>query len=314
MASPELIVITCASGKQCTHLIPHLYSNPSYGLRLVVHSMQSKARLSSNFPTAEVVTANMCEPADCRSVLAGATAVYHVGPAFHHHETALGYNMIDAAVEESQGPSSMFKHFVYSSVLNTQHRKLMNHDCKRYVEEYLMESGLTWTILQPTNFMDVWPIADFLQAKDMDITFPCFWNRKMPNAQIALTDLGEAAAKVLKERERHYYAQYPLASIMPASFAEATQIIGDVIGKNITPQERSLHDSAQILQEICGQPDPSKVPRLTRDAALRLPLWYEEHSLNGNPNVLRWLLGREPTSLKNWAEMQVEQARQAAQS
>ena len=267
-------------------------------------------RLNSIYPSAEVVAADMYEPAHCRRILAGATAVYHVGPGLHHHETALGYNMIDAAVEESQVPSSVFKHFVYSSVLNTQLRKLMNHDGKRYVEEYLTESGLRWTVLQPANFMDVWPVADFLQAEKTDITCPCLWNQEIPNAQIALTDLGEAGAKVLKERERHYYAQYPLASIMPASFVEAAQIIGNVIGKNITLQERSLQGSAQFLQEICGQPDPRKVPRLTRDAALRLSLWYGEHSLNGNPNVLGWLLGREPTSLDTWAQMQFKQVKQ----
>ena len=55
--------------------------------------------------------------------------------------------MIDAA--KSHGVS----HFIYASVLHPCLRKLMNHDCKRYVEEYLIESGLPYTILQPSHFI-----------------------------------------------------------------------------------------------------------------------------------------------------------------
>lgn len=43
-------------------------------------------------------------------------------------------------------------------MLNSRLRKMMNHNCKRYVEEYVMESGLPYTILQPTTFMDNLPL------------------------------------------------------------------------------------------------------------------------------------------------------------
>lgn len=55
--------------------------------------------------------------------------------SFHPHETEIGYNVIDACVAASKESGSKFKHFVFSSVLCTQLRKLLNHDCKRYVEE-----------------------------------------------------------------------------------------------------------------------------------------------------------------------------------
>jgi hypothetical protein len=45
-----------------------------------------------------------------------------------------------------------------------------------------------------------------------------------------------------------------------------------------------------------------------RDHAERLVLFYNRRGLNGNPNVLRWLLGREPTTIDQWIEIQLEQA------
>jgi len=64
--------------------------------------------------------------------------------------------MIDAAV------SAQVQHCVYSSVLHPGLRKLISHDCKRYVEEYLIESSLPYAILQPSTFMDQLPIQKLL--------------------------------------------------------------------------------------------------------------------------------------------------------
>lgn len=101
-----------------------------------------------------MVKADMNNAADASRSLSGVTAIWHVGPSLHPHESEVGYTMIDAAVVESRRQGSNFQHFVYSSVLQTQLRKLMNHNAKRYVEEYLMEPGLNFTILQPSHFVD----------------------------------------------------------------------------------------------------------------------------------------------------------------
>ena len=69
----------------------------------------------------------------------------------------MGFNMVDAAVVECRREGNMFRHFVLSSVLGTQHRNLMQHDLKSYIEERLFLSPLNWTILKPTN---VWLVLE----------------------------------------------------------------------------------------------------------------------------------------------------------
>ena len=124
----DLILVTGASGKQGTRLLPFLV--PKWkNIRLAVSTESSRDRMKKAYPDAEIVQVNLAEPTECHQLLNGVTALYHMGPPMHLHEIAMGYNMIDAAI--AQGGS--FKHFVYSSVLNTQIRKMFNHDGKRYV-------------------------------------------------------------------------------------------------------------------------------------------------------------------------------------
>ena len=42
-----------------------------------------------------------------------------------------------------------------------------------------------------------------------------------------------------------------------------------------------------------------------RDIVQRLIIYGNDHAVAGNPNVLRWLLGREPTSVEEWVERQL---------
>ena len=147
----DIFVITCPGGKQCSHLIPLLYNKVQLKLRLAAHSEASADGLRTKYPDAEIMSVDLASLADCRRLLQGATAINAVLPSLHSHEKEMGLNLVDAAVAETQRQGSVFKHFVLSSVLCTQHRSLLQHDLKSYVEERLFLSPLNWTILKPTN-------------------------------------------------------------------------------------------------------------------------------------------------------------------
>jgi len=237
--------------------------------------------------------------------LSGATAIYHVGPSFHEHEKEIGYNVIDAAIAESE--VGRFHHFVYSSVLHTQIRKMMNHDLKRYIEEHLMESGLNYTILQPSNFMDAFPVA-MMMGQERPVYHARF-NADIPFSQTALKDLAEASAKVLTEGEKHFGAEYPLVSTRPTSYRKVVEEIGRQIGREIRIEQLSYNDAVEnLLKMLYGDKRPS---RTTRDMAQRMLLYYNHYGLKGNPNVMEWLLAHKPTSHSEWVSMQVAKAKAA---
>ncbi|KAI1503110.1 putative nucleoside-diphosphate-sugar epimerase [Biscogniauxia marginata] len=313
----EILVITCPGGKQCSFLLPLLYEKGKFKLRLAAHSQSSTSRLQSTYPNAEVQQCDLTSPDACHLLLHGATAVFHVGPSLHSQEKEIGFNMVDAAVAESQRPGNNFKHFVFSSVLGTQHRNLMQHDLKSRIEERLFLSPLDYTILQPTNFMAAYPIAMLAQQEKPVIER--LWNPFIPNSVIALRDLAEAAAKVLNEREKHFYAQYPLCSTLPVSDAEIAAKIGEYISKEIevkTPSfETGLKNTLKVLyggkhvpEDFRHAAEGDSRPDLCRDGAERLVLYYNRRGLRGNPSVLRWLLGREPTTVEEYLKLELQEA------
>ena len=147
---------------------------------------------------------------------------------------------------------------------------------------------------------------------------------------------GEAAAKVLNEGEAHYLAEYPLCSTMPLSDAYVVRAIGKRIGKDIEIKAPSFETGvAKLLSYLFGAKTATSAevsnvyargqisedyadnklaaegdPRgdISRDEAERLILFYSRRGLKGSPNVLRWLLGHEPTTVEQWIETQMKNA------
>lgn len=76
----DRVLVTCASGKQGTDLIPQLYGKWKK-LRLQVVSDSSKEQLRKQYPNAEVVQADLAMVQDCKRILEGVTACYFVGPS-----------------------------------------------------------------------------------------------------------------------------------------------------------------------------------------------------------------------------------------
>lgn len=298
----DLLLITCAGGKQIASLLP-LLSGKWKRLRLAVHSEGSAKRLRQQYPDAEVIQPDLGSPAEVRDAMKGVTVVYHVGPTLHPHETEFGYNMIDAAIAESK--SGNFKHFVMSSVFPTQLRKLMNHDCKRYIEEYLMESGLNFTILQPSHMFDNTKVATLLDQ--VHPVHPMAYSPEIKFSFTALRDLSEAASLVLEQREKHYFAVYPIISTMPTPYTAFISAMEKAIGKKIEVKQIPFMEAVEGFTSMIGGGE--EVPPGQEDEVMRLLLYYNRRGLLGNPSVTEWLLGRKATSCEQWAETAVADAR-----
>ena len=88
----DLLLVTCASGKQASCLLP-LLAGRWKRLRLVVYSAASRARLAAQHPGASVVQADLYDGHDVAALLDGVAVVLHIGPSYHPHETEIGYLM-----------------------------------------------------------------------------------------------------------------------------------------------------------------------------------------------------------------------------
>ncbi|MCJ1327157.1 hypothetical protein MMC10_003824 [Thelotrema lepadinum] len=296
----DLILIVCASGKQASKLLP-VISKQYSRLRLQVGSEASVQRLSKVYPSAEIVQADLYDRNAVRALFHGVTAAYYVGPSFHPHETECGFNAIDAAVDEQKATNGNFKHFIYSSVLQTQLRKMMNHDCKRYVEEYLFESGLPYTVLKPCNLLDTFPIQALIGQEKPVYNAP--WNPEIPSSVLTLDDFAAATARVLTEREEHFFAEYPLCSTLPLRYKELALAAGRALGKPVIVHSATFENF--VAARLAGFGGSSAGVPIS-DGVERMILYYSRHGVCGNPHVLEMLLGRKATTVGEWMAKQLQ--------
>ena len=171
-----------------------------------------------------------------------------------------------------------------------------------------MESGLPYTILQPTTFIDNLPLP-LLWRQTRDSEGPVFramWSTDVPSSFVALYDVAEAMRTVLEEREKHFYAQYPLVSTAaPLTFEQAIRIVGERLRRGVKIERFGFEDAVRAtLLRLKGT---EEVDLRTRDAEQRMLLFYNYRGLIGNPNVLNWLIGRKPLSHANWVDMRVKE-------
>ena len=302
----DLLLVIMASGKQAEGLLPHVVKKWKR-LRLHANSDSSKDRLQKAYPNAEITQCDLSDPRDCKKLLEGVTACSMNTPGFHPYETECGYNIIDAALAnvKSAGP---FKHMVHSSVIFPILRKLTHHDDKRYIEEYLIESTLPYTILQPTHLMETFNIASVINADEP--SHPTFFNNDTPFSFVSCRDLGEAAANVLEQREKHFFATYQtVGTRLPMSYNDAAEIISEEIGKDVRLEPKSIEEAAVFFNSMATNGKPEEASFAMKQGPARMLLYYNDKGLIGNPNVLEMLLGRQPLEYRDWVKLNVKEQR-----
>ncbi len=285
-----MILVTAAHGNQGKFLVPRLLAE-GQTLRACVRSEES-ARSLRAAGVAEVVVGDITDPGVMVRAMRGVDKVYYVGPTLHPKEREMGFAAIDAAREAG------VKHFVFSSVLHAILTDLTQHEIKRDLEEHLLSSGLEFTILQPANYMMRHRLKPVLEQG----VFLLSWALDRHQSMVDLSDVAEVAATVLTDSERHAGATYELVSAGRYTAHDIAEVISDVLGREVTARRI---DADQFTAASLGADHESRFPYHT-DAARAISKRYSSHDFIGNPNVLTWLLGREPTSFRQFVERELE--------
>lgn len=113
-----------------------------------------------------------------------------------------------------------------------------------------------------------------------------------PRSYCDVADVAEVAALTLTE-PGHLYAVYPLSGGELLSTEEVAALIGARAGVEIAREQIS------VPEWVGGT---AGLPGYMVDGLHRLFTYYSRHPLLGNPNVLRWLLGREPTTFGEFVD------------
>ena len=288
-SSRGLVLVTAAGGNQGRHLVPQLVA-AGHEVRAVVATEES-AEMVRGWGVAESVAADLSDRAVVDSVMTDVDRVYHVGPTLHPHERVMGMHVVDSARDHGVG------HVVLSSVLHAILTDLLQHEIKRDVEERLIASGLEFTILQPANYMLPLKLRPVVARGVFELS----WSLDRRQSMVDLADVAEVAAGVLADPAMHAGATYELVAPGRYTGYELARIISEVVGREVPAVQIDADD---YLRAWVGDADPAEVTHQL--AVLRsITTTYSQQDFVGNPNVLTWLLGREPTTFEQFVRREL---------
>ncbi|WP_293879734.1 SDR family oxidoreductase, partial [Sphingomonas sp.] len=210
----------------------------------------------------------------------GVDTVYHVCPGIQPREREIGFAWIDAAHVAG------VRHFVFSSVLHAILSELVQHRIKRQIEEHLLSSHLEFTILQPTIYMAPRRFERIFETGILRAG----WSLERHQSLIDIGDITDVAATVLTDGESHFGATYELAAPGRYTAHDMAAIIAELLGKTVTVERIGAE---AYLQGLFPDRDPGTMP-FEVSVSQSLSARYSSNDFIGNPNVLTWLLGRQP--------------------
>jgi uncharacterized protein YbjT (DUF2867 family) len=182
--------------------------------------------------------------------------------------------------------------FVYYSVMHPFRRDVRHHALKLDATEHVVESGLTYTVVEPCRYMQhLEPI--WSRVRDDGVHAMPF-STTVRFSVVDLLDLAEAVAFVVTQ-DGHDFATYELAGPQPLSQEDMALIIGGVLGRDVRAEQVPLEAmAAAAAAKGLGEDRIEQMKRMNAH--------YDRYGFPGNPNVLQWLIGRSATTFEEYVQ------------
>ena len=250
MISASKVLVTGAGGRTGRQVVRALLSRGA-GVRAMVRREEAAEDLTG-LGVPETVLADFEDIGSLRAATDGCSEAVHICPPMHPDETLFAHRMTDLCRETGVGRLILY------SVLHPLLEDVFHHDSKLEAERYLVNSGLTYTILQPARYMQhLVPIWDkVLESGIHDMPF----STKVRFNVVDLGDLAEAVAIVATE-PGHENATYQLAGPEALSQEDMAAVISRIVGTDIRAQAKPETEFRRAA-EAAGMP-PGRIEKMT---------------------------------------------------
>jgi uncharacterized protein YbjT (DUF2867 family) len=238
MADAGKILITGATGNVGSAVLDNL-GTTDVGLRALAHD-ESKAR-SLRDRGVEAIVGDFLQPETLSPALEGVGTVLLVTP-IHPEQVTQASNVIKAA-KESGNDLRIVRLSVHQAFHQAPARNSRQH---AEIEDELASSGLPYTLLRPTTFMQNTLMAARTVASEGRIYQP-FKDGRL--GMIDARDIGEVAAKVLTE-EGHEGEVYTLTGPAAISFYDVAQALSEVLGKEVSYVPIPLEKAKEAMLDM----------------------------------------------------------------
>jgi len=231
MSRDKHVLVVGATGKQGGSVIKSLMTK-GYRVRGLTRNPSSKIAIDLHNSGAEIAVGDFIDADSLSRALDKIDTVFLVTTAVQA-EVAQGTAMIDAARKARVG------HLVFSSVASAnKHTGIPHFDTKYEIEQHLEKSGLAYTIVGPTAFME-----NFIQPFSLPALAQGKLSRAIPPERkvqmIALDDIGAFVGCVIATGEPFFGKRIDIAGD-ELNGVETAAIISRVVGREIKYEELPL--------------------------------------------------------------------------
>lgn len=284
------LLLTGANGRTGRAILKAMVA---YGIRVRAFIRdESQAETLKTLGAAETVLGDFLNEESIRAAVKGVDKVLHIGPPMHPDEIGISKRFLDAA------KAANVKHFIYYSVMHPVRRDVRHHRLKLDVEEAVIESGLAYTIVQPSRYMQhlvpIWPKVTGEGIHSMPFSIDQQFN------VVDLRDLADACA-VIASSDKHYYATYELAGPQRLSQVDMAAVISKVLGKPVEAKPVPFPE-----MEAKARANGANDDRVAQMLAMNKH--YDTHGFRGNSNILEYLLGRPATRFASYVKTLADQS------
>lgn len=273
------VLMIGASGKFAHLVVPELIQR-GVTVRALIRD-EADATEARRRGADETVLGDLLDPKSLCAAMDGVDGVFHINPAFAPREAEMGVNMVNAA------KTAEVRKFVFSSVIHPSISKLINHSAKQPVEEAVYESGLDYTVLQPTMYMQNLEGALHEAREHGQLTMP--YSKHVKVCYVDYRDVAEVAALAFTN-DTLSHGTFELCADGMVNRIEIAALMSEAIGHPVEAGETSPDAPSNSL------PDGP-----LREGLTVMNEHYDQHGFpGGNAVVLRAILNREPRTLAQY--------------
>lgn len=274
------VLVTSSTGMTGKTIVKALATNNT-DVKAMVHS-SDKADEMLSIGATEIFTGDIASYEDLHSAMDGIDAIYYICPTAREDEAEIGKMAVEMA------KAGNVKRFVYQSVLHSIEPELLHHRQKLEVERTLIDSDLTYTIVQPAPFMQ-----NILNAKDALINNRLFVQKFFIDLKsknrinlIDVEDFGNAVARVVAE-SKFEYSTLELCGPENLSALVMVSDLERVLGHEIVLKFISDEEMRKAMTA-------KNTPEYSIETLLKMFNHYNTGDFCGSPFVTVAILGRKP--------------------
>jgi len=246
VANKRKILVTGATGQQGGALA-RLLLQKKYEVYALIRSTKSESPKAQNLRNqgAKLVEADLDKPDSLEQATNGIDSVFLMGTWVEvgtEGETRRGKMMVDIAKEKK------IEHIVYSSVVNADKNTGIPHFESKYkVEQHIKNSGIPYTIIGPTFFMDNLLSYSLAGLQQGQVALPLSPSRILQ--QSAVENIAEFSALALERRNSFIGKRIDIASD-EITGEQAAKVLSNELGHKIRYEQVPMEQIRQTSEDL----------------------------------------------------------------